>query len=247
MKSTSIILGLALAGTVTSAQAATPPAPPAPTFSIDAGGDALSIALKQSSSGLWVLNTATLPKEINGSSFEATTGLTINPDPSINFGFGVTNDTSTVQTYSFTFPMPSNSLSVNLPPGTYSVASTFGITLTAGSGDTAKFSLPAGITSYMQSFINGKDAGVDVGSATETVSNGTEVFNFPGASTDDVLTSTGTSMSVTTTFDLTPGDSASFSGSFVVQAVPEPSSVALGLIALGACVVLVARSRRAQA
>ncbi len=119
---------------------------------------------------------------------------------------------STVQTYSFTFPMPSQSLAVNLP-----VAATFGITLTAAEGDTAVFSLAPGQTSFMQSSIDGKDVGIDVGSATETVDNGTEVFSFPSSSTDITLTSTGTSMSVTTTFDLSPGDSASFSGSFVIQ------------------------------
>jgi hypothetical protein len=144
--------------------------------------------------------------------------------------------------------MPSGSLAINLPAGTYNVASTFGITLTSGDSDTAVFSLPGGTADYMQSSINGQDAGVDVGSATESVTGGTEVFDFPGASSPYTLNSTGTSMSVTTTFDLTPGDSASFSGSFQIQAVPEPASVAFGLIAVGAFAGLVlVRTRRAQA
>jgi hypothetical protein len=54
-------------------------------------------------------------------------------------------------------------------------------------------------------------------------------------------------MSVTTDFDLSPGDSASFSGSFVVQTVPEPASLVLGLTAMGAFALLIFRSRRVRA
>jgi hypothetical protein len=154
----------------------------------------------------------------------------------VNFAYGVTNSGSTVEEFTNTFPTPA--LTINLPPGTYDVSATFGITLTAAPGDTAVFSLPTDATSYMKSFINGQDAGVDIG---------TEVFSFAPVSSQYVLTSTGTTMSVTTDFDLSPGDSASFSGSFVVQTVPEPASLVLGLTAMGAFALLIFRSRRVRA
>jgi hypothetical protein len=163
----------------------------------------------------------------------------------VNFAYGVTNSGSTVEEFTNTFPSPV--LTINLPPGTYDVSATFGITLTAAPGDTAVFSLPTDASSYMKSFINGQDAGVDIGTATETTSGGTEVFSFAPVSSQYVLTSTGTTMSVTTDFDLSPGDSASFSGSFVVQTVPEPASLVLGLTAMGAFALLIFRSRRVRA
>jgi hypothetical protein len=207
-----------------------------------------------SSTGTTTLGSSKIYTAAIGNTGES--GLVIDADPSINYGFGVTNNGTTTQTYTFTFPMPSLALAVNLPAGTYTVSASFGDTLTAAPGDTAQFSLDGGTTTYQQSFIDSSDAGVDivvpVGENPETVtapSGGTNtgVFSFTNSTGTFTLASTGTTMSVTTTFDLSPGDSASFSGSFVVQSTPEPASVGLGLLALGAFAGLVIRARRSRA
>ncbi len=214
-----------------------------------------TVTLNQGSNGMWTFPSGTLTfsnATVYATAIPGTgeSGVVINPDPSINFGFGVTNTGTTAQQYTFTFPMPATALAVNLPPGLYNVSATFGDTLTAGAGDTATFSLPAGSTTYEQSFINGLDANVDIASGTnnpEVVVGGdtgnTQTFSFSTSTEQELLNSTGTTMSVTTTFDLTPGDSASFSGSFTVSAVPEPPSVGLALAGVLGFVILRLRAR----
>jgi hypothetical protein len=232
-------------------------------FQVQVGTDAPStVWLNQGTGGTWDYSSGTLTLDnsvITTANIAGTqqSGLIIDPDPSINFGFGVSNTGTTTQQYTFTFPMPAAALAVNLPPGLYNVSATFGDTLTASPGDTAVFSLPSGTTSYEQSFINSQDAGVDINSSAnnpEVVVGGTDgntqTFSFTKSLGQELLSSTGTTMSVTTTFDLTPGDSASFSGSFTVMTVsatPEPSSVALGLVAVLGFAVLAIRARARQA
>jgi hypothetical protein len=165
---------------------------------------------------------------------------------SLNFANGITNTSSTVEEFSFTFP-PTVPQPINLPAGTYDVSASFGITLT-GVDDTATVSLPGDALAYMVSSINGVDAGVDIGTATETVTNDTEVFKFTPVTGQFTSGSALTSIDDVIKFDLSPGDSASFSGSFQISAVPEPSSVALSLIAVGAFAGLVViRARRSRA
>ena len=55
------------------------------------------------------------------------------------------------------------------------------------------------------------------------------------------LSSPVTQISVTTSFDLSGDAAASLSGQFDVEAVPEPSSFALGLLCAGAFLMLVRR------
>jgi len=166
-------------------------------------------------------------------------------DPSINFGYGITNTTSSVKTYTFGFPMPTGALAINLPAGDYEILASFGLTLTPAAGDTATISLPTGFNNYFTTYINGVDTGADIGTVTETASSGTEVFSFPAVTMPYTLTTTGVSMEALTTFNLSPGDSASFSGSFqIVQLVPEPGSIALGLLGVGAFAGLVIIRRR---
>ncbi len=169
-------------------------------------------------------------------------------NPSINFGYGITNTTSSVETYTFGFPMPTGALAINLPAGTYDISASFGLTLTPAPGDTETFSLPNGASNFLTTYINGQNTGLGIGTVTETASNGTEVFSFAPVSEQYVLTTTGLSMETLTTFNLSPGDSASFSGSFeITQVVPEPGSLALGVLAVGAFAGLVIRRRQAQA
>ncbi len=229
------------------------------TFQVQAGSATDTVALTSEPDGIWTYDsssTITLGKTeiyaapITGDAGQS--GVVINADPSINYGFGVTNTGSTTVTYSFTFPMPAMALAVNLPAGQYNVSASFGNTLTPAPGDTAQFSLAPGSTTYQQSFINGLDAGVDIvvppGENPETFAASpgafTGVDSFAPSTGTYTLTTTGTTMSVTTTFDLSPGDSASFSGSFIVTAAPEPSSAALSLVAAFGLAVLAIRARR---
>jgi hypothetical protein len=236
------------------------------SFQVQAGSATDTVSLASGPNDTWTYNssnTITLGNsEIYTASVpgEGPAGLVINADPSINYGFGVTNTGTTTMKYTFTFPMPTMALAVNLPAGTYAVSASFGDTLTPAPGDTAQFSLASGFSTYQQSFINGTDAGVDIvvptgplpspqGSSLESDTSpsdgtNTEVFSFPNSTGTYTLSSTGTTMSVTTTFDLSAGDSASFSGSFVVVATPEPSSVALSLLAVLGFAGLVIRARR---
>jgi len=229
-------------------------------FQVQAGADTETFTLTAGPNDTWsYTTTGTLDLGTSGSKFFTTqnplgqSGLVIDADPSINYGFGVTNNGTATQTYTFTFPMPALALAVNLPPGTYTVSASFGDTLTAAPGDTAHFSLSSGMTTYQQSFINGTNAGVDIvvpgADSPETVTappgtTNTGVYGFTTSTSTLTLVSTGTTMSITTTFDLSPGDSASFSGSFVVTATPEPSSVALGLMAALGFASLAARARQ---
>ncbi len=130
-------------------------------FQVQAGADTQTLTLASGPNDTWSYSsTSTLtlgdskiytsPIGTSGQS-----GLVIDADPSINYGFGVTNGGTATQTYTFTFPMPTMALAVNLPPGTYNVSASFGDTLTASPGDTAQFSLHSGTTTYQQSLVDG--------------------------------------------------------------------------------------------
>jgi hypothetical protein len=140
----------------------------------------------------------------------------------------------------------------DLGPGTYDVSASFGFTLTAPSGGAATISLPGGVADYMTTTINGVDSGADIGTMSETNNAGgsTIVIPFSAVSGNTLVLTVPTeiTMGIATDFDLSPGASASFSESFQIQAAPEPSSVALSVIAFGAFAALVViRARRSRA
>lgn len=222
----------------------------APEVEISSDGSQTDLQLTQGASGWYLAGPANLSNAVIQSS-----SLQFDPDPRLNYGFGLFNDTGTTQTYTVSFPTISGSftpLSINLAPGTYSVSETFGVTLTDGAGDGATFSQVDPSTPFEHGYVNSTDV-LDMGTGTLTIPAGapanqeTQTFFFTGVSDPSyLLLAQGTTMNITTTFQLSPGDSASFSGSFIIEAAPEPSSLALGAIALGAFVV-VARMRRLHA
>jgi hypothetical protein len=170
----------------------------------------------------------------------------IDSDPKISYGFGITNDTSAPVTYTMSFP--ATPLVTNLPAGQYTLTSTFGGSVTDGDNDGATLSPASG--PIQKAYINGTDVGtpIDLDSDTTTVSaaEGTGVFGRYSGGETLSLTSVNT-IDLTTSFTLSPGDSVSFSGSFDVEAVPEPSSVALGAVALAGFAYLARRRQLATA
>jgi hypothetical protein len=186
--------------------------------------------------------------------------LSYNTDPSLNYGYGVYNGSGTVQTYTLTFPLSTSGvvvpLSINLAPGTYDATVSLGVTLTDGGGDGATFS-QVGTTPFETGVLNYNTTSqvnvIGIGTGPLTIapgaSNPSQTFTFsPVDDPNFQLTTQGSTMDITTTFELSPGDSASFSGSFKINAVPEPASLSFGLLAAGAMgALLVLRRRSAQA
>jgi hypothetical protein len=215
-----------------------------PVLDFSIGGQpADAIALTQDS-GAWML---TQPVTLDGSTItngQNGTLLTFDPDPSLNYGFGVANNTNTTQTYTLSFPQQygSSPLAVNLPTGTYDVTASLAVTLSESDHNGATFS-QSGSIPFQLDLLNQGSPGqtdvIDIGTGTLTipsgsVSNQSQTFSFTEVENPSYyLASTGTTMSITTTFQLSPGDSASFSGSYTITAAPEPSGVSLGLLAGG--------------
>lgn len=148
-----------------------------------------------------------------------------NVDPMISVGFDVTNNTGSTQDYTFIFTIPI----IAQTPATITGGST-GITITDTNGDGATL---AAHTNGRPTYFAQID-GVDFASLTLTPidepnafesETGSDVFgspipSFPGPA---ALTTIG----IRYDFSLTAGDRAAVTGVFVIEAVPEPASLAL--------------------
>jgi len=221
----------------------------APMLEFSVGGNTASLQLT-AENGDWSLAA---PETVNGSEITNAT-IQFDSDPSITYGYGVYNGTGSTQTYSIVFPQVSGNsspLAVNLPPGLYSVKASLAVTVTDdGNLDGATFSQVNSSTPYQQDLLNSTDV-INIGTGTLNIPSGTvdsETFPFTSVSNPAYsLGSTATTMSILTSFDLSAGVSASFSGSFTITAVPEPSSFGFALIAAGAFGLLVVCARRSRA
>ncbi len=205
---------------------------------------------------------------INGT----TASTVFDADPAIHYALGVTNDsTTTAQTYTFIFSMP---LTLALTAGTQvMVTSSVSGSVASGSDTPQSVSIGLGANPYIQQSYfgvpttqsngstTGMDAGVDLLNATTTPS--TPLVFAPNQSTafgdnssitatlpSVTLTANLTTISVVTSFTLSPDSSASFSGKFVVttvaNATPEPSTEALLVAGLGMLLLIVKRCRCAR-
>jgi hypothetical protein len=166
-------------------------------------------------------------------------------DPTVNGAFAVTNLLAVPQTFTLnvTVPVPPiapSSLMGGSVSGGFTDANGGGVTFDS-SGVTAIYTalidgasvatlLPAPVALSAGPFLSGVVGPADFG---------TPIPSAPGPA----LT---TDMGIELKFVLSPGDTATLNGVFVVEPVPEPSSVILALLGL-ACGLFVVRRRRAQA
>lgn len=171
--------------------------------------------------------------------------VTVDPDPFVSAFFGIKNNTGITQTFV---------LNVNLPiapplPGATLKGGSIGITLTD-----SNFSGSATIASVLGGSIY--DAQTDGSSALTLLTNASlsanafagqsvttsAVGGLPGPSLPHgaVLTSIG----INHTFTLTAGDTASFTSFFIVEPVPEPSTITLAAMGFLASLGLYFRRKR---
>jgi len=166
--------------------------------------------------------------------------MTLNFDPFISASVDIVNTTASVQTYTLTFTLP---ISPAITTGSFIGGSTQGGITDANNDGIGVLST----TGPGTSFFTGQIDGVDVlhlfsdpktitipfmgGSASDSTSAG-----LPGGSISgpNALTSIG----IKEQFSLTPGDRATFTSIFVVNAFPVPEPASVSLLALGGLVLL---------
>jgi len=239
MKKLGIIACLALATASLTARADDP------SLTIQSGTASVDVALASQGNGIWGINSPISETLSNGTSFTIN-DVELDIDPTVHYAIGVTNaDGATGYTpYTFTFTTPTT-----LAAGIYDVSSSLAGSLTAGASTEVTLQPPSSGTGYVQqSFIGSNDAGVDLlnTSVTPAWSPFSQPFGPYSASGTYNLGASVTQISVTTAFGLSNSDSASLSGRFDVTAAPEPSSVAMGFMAIGAFIGLIVRARRSR-
>ena len=175
----------------------------------------------------------TLP---NGQKFTLLAADTfIDTDPKVQYGVGVTNgDTATGFTpYTFTF-----TTSAALTAGLYNVHASLSGSLTDGGSNGSTLEPSAVFPFVQQSLIGGADAGVDLLNTAVNEPTGSNGFTIPDAAGTYNLVSPVTQISIQTNFQLSDNDTATLSGRFDVNAAPEPASIGLGVLAIGAFALL---------
>jgi len=240
-----------------------------PTIDVQIGSDSNSVAnIISDGNGTYGLshNWAWTDPNMNASvslfTQTASGSTQFSSDPAISYAMSATNSTSSTQTYTMTFSLP---LSPALSSGQLvDVASTISGSVSAP--NTTPVQIGLGLYPYIQqnyigAVASGNDAGVDLLGASSTplsITPADPVFGIYSAPfgpynsgttySTYTLSSSASQINVVTSFSLSPGDSASFDGAFIVStgtsAVPEPSEELLRLAGLGALIVAVLRRRR---
>lgn len=205
-----------------------------PDWVVSAGGNTASVPLTSEGSGIWGASPGTDISLGNGITFTLNS-IEVEADPYIFYSYSVQNTGTSTILYTASIPAVPSAL----PAGSYQVTSSLGISLTdANPGSAVSISPASG--SIQQGLIGGSDAGVDLG--LSTVTNGTfgATISTTYSGGPSLYTTTGPSsnISVTESFDLSPGASVGLSGFFNVEAAPEPSSWCLGIVALLAFAVV---------
>ena len=220
-----------------------------PELEFSAGGDSAWLPLTLESNGTWGIAPGTDVTLGNGITFTLNS-VQVNSDPYVFYSYNVTNNGSSAMQYTATIPATTASLS----PGQYTVSSSLGISLTNASApppntSTVWISPVSPGSAIQQGLIGGNDAGVDLG--TTQVSNSTfgstSTTSYSGGPLVYNLAAPANNVSISETFDLSAGASVGLSGFFDVESAPEPSSVGLGLVAMGVFVVLIVRARHSRA
>jgi hypothetical protein len=155
--------------------------------------------------------------------------MTVDPDPFVTSNFSVLNSTAATQTYTVTVSLP---IAAITPSSLMGGSVQGGITADATAGTLSS----ATGTAIYTALIDGSpvatlfadptstSAGAFLSSSLGSVAFGTPI---PSAAGPAALSSIGIQLK----FTLTPGDQASFTSVFVVDPVPEPTT--LGLVSLG--------------
>ena len=164
--------------------------------------------------------------------------LFADPDPEISNTFSVTNNTAGTQSFVVSVSLPT---SISFGPPSLIRGSISG-GATDNNGDGVTLSSTAGFSIY-DGLIDGASVrtllddpqSFATALAFDSVSTGIHNFGIP--TQESVLVATTTSIGLTVRFDLTAGDSASFTSVFNVEPVPEPGTallLSLGLAGLAA-------------
>lgn len=162
--------------------------------------------------------------------------LFLDPDPTVSNSIVVTNNTGVVQTFVFSVTLP---VSVSFGPPSYIKGSITG-GATDNNGDGVTLATSGGLSLY-RALIDGgvvRTLHDDPFATTNPAAFGsapipTVDFGIPVA--ESVAVATTTDIGITLRFTLTPGDSASITSVFNVEAVPEPGTAILlfsGLLGL---------------
>jgi len=165
-------------------------------------------------------------------------------DPVLNFGIAVTNITATAQDYSFSWLLPvSPALSATVTGGSVSGS------LTDGNGNGAFLGQAAGGAPLYEAYIDGILYATLIDAPfTYTVLNPYESSIVAGGNFGLPIPSlagpaVNSSIGIELAFSLSPGDTATLNGVFVVEeaVVPEPAS--LSLMGIGCAGLLMGRLR----
>lgn len=153
-----------------------------------------------------------------------------NVDPVIAVSFDAVNISAGVQDYTFIFTIPI----VPQTPATRTSGST-GVSLSDGNSDGATLGPHTNLRPTYFSQIDGGDFTsltlTPLVAFPDSSAVAAATFGLPGQTTPGpAATST---IGIRYDFSLTPGDRAAFTGNFRIEAVPEPSSVLLGVGIVG--------------
>jgi hypothetical protein len=217
----------------------------APTLEFSAGGDSASVQLTPESNGTWGIAPGTQVALSNGATLTLNS-LVVDADPYVFYSYSLTNTSSSIDYDTITIP----NVPATLNPGAYTVSSSLGISLTdENPSGGVSVSPPSSPGAIQKGLIGAYDAGVDLGTVqlNNNTFGSTVTTNYSGGPSVYTLPETEPYVGILAAFDLSPGASVGITGFFNVQAVPEPSSVGLGLMAVGAFAFLLVRSRRSRA
>ena len=221
---------IALAGFIASAEAS-----PIPAFSVEVGPEGNAVVLNPQGEDYGDGTFGFHGEMTANPAWDLEWDVTVDPDPFISAVMGFTNTMGTTQTFVLNVVLPI------FPPVTPSsvIGGSIALTLTDANGDGSALLTSDSPTPIYYGTIDGSpvlplfsdpyslSVGIAGGSTNDNTSAGLPGPTIPGPA---ALTEIG----ISHTFTLSPGDKATLVSVFVVEAVPEPGTLALtGLLVVG--------------